>query len=102
MHIVTIKPVKKTVDIHVRQGEDVMEVKFTHQKILQLDILSGVACTGHRLQGQTKEALICVDWTYAIDNWMYVVLSRVTTINGLFLMQSIDKNRICPPKESLL
>ena len=43
-----------------------------------------MASTGHRLQGQTKEALIVVGWTYMIENWIYVVLSRVTTMKGIY------------------
>ena len=56
----------------------------------------------HRLQGQTKEALICVDWAYSVVNWIYVVLSRVTTRKGLFLMQKLVPEKVQPPKESLL
>ena len=46
-HIVTIKPVKQTVNIQFRKGETVEEVYFTQQKMLQLDVLSGIACTGY-------------------------------------------------------
>ena len=61
-----------------------MSLPLLKQKVLQLDVLSGMASTGHWLQGQTKEALIVVGWTYMIENWIYVVLSRVTTMKGIF------------------
>ena len=72
------------------------------QKVLQLDVLSGMACTGHRLQGQTKEALIVVGWTYKVQNWIYVVLSRVTTMRGIFFMEPIDVRKLKPPSQNLL
>ena len=98
--IVVIKPVNKTVDITVK-GAD-LSLPLLKQKILQLDVLSGTACTGHRLQGQTKEALIVVGWTYKVQNWIYVVLSRVTTMRGIFFMEPIDVGKLKPPSQNLL
>ena len=97
--VVKIQPVKTTVNIKLRNlGSTVMK----SQKIEQLDVLSGSASTGHKLQGQSKDALIVVDWTYKIDNWIYVVLSRVRTMNGIFFMQPIDPEKIKPPNQQLI
>jgi hypothetical protein len=46
---------------------------------------------GHRLQGQTKESLFISDWHYG-SNWPYIVLSRVTTLKGLFLLKLLQKD----------
>ena len=47
------------------------------------------ATTGHKLQGQTKESLFVKELDYR-RNWLYVVLSRVKSLNGLFLQLPID------------
>jgi hypothetical protein len=54
-------------------------------------VLVNHATTGHKLQGQTKESLFISDWHYG-SNWPYVVLSRVTTLKGLFLLKPIRKD----------
>ena len=42
------------------------------------------ARTVHKLQGKTLESVVVSSWDYT-GNWVYVVLSRVTTLKGLFL-----------------
>jgi hypothetical protein len=42
------------------------------------------ASTVHKLQGVTKKSLIIHNWTNT-HGWIYIVLSRVRTRNGLFL-----------------
>jgi hypothetical protein len=54
-------------------------------------ILIHHATTGHKLQGQTKDSLCICDWHNKL-NWPYVVLSRVTTLKGLFLMKPLPTN----------
>ena len=46
------------------------------------------ATTGHKLQGKTLEELIIVEWS-KVKNWAYVVLSRVKTLDGLYLLEPI-------------
>ena len=46
------------------------------------------ATTGHKLQGMSKDKLIIVSWSF-IPNWIYVVLSRVHTLKGLFLLRPL-------------
>lgn len=48
--------------------------------------------TGNKLQGQTKETIVVSDYHYR-NNWMYVILSRVKTRNGLFFCESINGTR---------
>ena len=52
--------------------------------INRFPLLINYATTGHKLQGQTTPSLYISEWHYAA-NWPYVVFSRVTTLNGLFL-----------------
>jgi len=60
-----------------------------------------LATTGHKLQGMTKKYLIVASLNYSTANWIYVVLSRVTTLNGLFLLQPL-KNNFNPQPSKLL
>lgn len=51
---------------------------------MQLPILINNATTGHKLQGTSIESLFISQWNYS-KNWPYVMLSRVKTIDGLYL-----------------
>jgi len=50
----------------------------------QLPFISNDATTGHKLQGCSVENLFVHEWTKTCKNWIYVVLSRVRTLSGLF------------------
>ena len=60
---------------------------------------SNIATTCHKLQGKTLDNLVINSWNYRLKNWVYVVLSRVRTLNGLVLNQKLDKTKIfsCDP-----
>jgi hypothetical protein len=53
-------------------------------------LISNNATTGHKLQGASKDAIYIAGFTYGIQNWPYVVLSRVRTRKGLFLREPLD------------
>ena len=57
----------------------------------QVPLISNDATTGHKLQGSTVHNLYIPSWSYAL-NWPYVMLSRVRTLNGLFLGRPLDPN----------
>ena len=57
----------------------------------QLPINMNDATTGHKLQGMSKDKLIVVSWSF-IPNWIYVVLSQVRTLKGLFLLKPLPGN----------
>ena len=57
----------------------------------QLPINMNGATTGHKLQGMSKDKLIVVSWSF-VPNWIYVVLSRVRTLKGLFLLKPLPEN----------
>jgi hypothetical protein len=62
-------------------------------KILQFPINISNAVTVHKLQGRTIKHLFVSTYDYR-DNWMYVVLSRVTTREGLFLRNPINGDKM--------
>ena len=61
-------------------------------KILQFPVNNDLATTGHKLQGMTKKFIIVSQLNYSTVNWIYVVLSRVTKLSGLFLLHPIKPN----------
>ena len=67
-------------------------VKFP-LKVEQFGILVNVGTTGHKLQGMSKDIIIVADWYYSVHNWVYVVLSRVRTLNGLYLLKPLDPDK---------
>jgi len=74
----------------------------TNIRILQVPVISNVAITGHKLQGMSKDTLIMHSWNYSTVNWVYVVLSRVRTLSGLYLCTPIDLDRQFKVPEALL
>jgi hypothetical protein len=66
-------------------------LKLEKARIVQFPINNDLATTSHKLQGMTKKYLIVASLNYSTANWIYVVLSRVTTLNGLFLLQPLKK-----------
>ena len=62
-------------------------------QVKQVPVNSNTATTGHKLQGMSKDILIVNDWNYRCVNWIYVVLSRVRTLAGLYLMKPLDLER---------
>ena len=65
------------------------ETRVVDMKGKQFPIISNSAMTGHKLQGYTAKSLVVVDWKYS-GNWAYTVLSRVRTMDGLFLLQPLS------------
>ena len=68
---------------------------------MQFPINNDLATTGHKLQGMTKQYLIVSQLNYSTPNWIYVVLSRVTSLDGLFLLQPIKENYNPQPSKLL-
>ena len=69
------------------------EVEYHSVNIFQLPINMNDATTGHKLQGMSKDNLIVASWTF-VENWIYVMLSRVRTLKGLYLLKPIPKNQM--------
>ena len=67
--------------------------KFKGITALQFGINDNIATTCHKLQGVSLESLVIDTFNYRLENWVYVVLSRVTTRKGLVLCEKIDIQR---------
>ena len=63
-----------------------------HVTANQLPLMSNTATTGHKLQGSSLDAVYVPDWNYSV-NWPYVVISRVRTLQGLFIGKKLDPSK---------
>ena len=73
-----------------RVNNRVIPQKIKGLKMTQFPVISNIAITWHKLQGQTKKHLIVTSWNLRCKNWIYVVLSRVRTLDGLLLVNKLD------------
>ena len=72
----------------------------------QIPANSNDATTGHKLQGMSKDIIIVSSWptgglSLMFKNWEYVVLSRVRTLSGLYLVEPIDMDKSFNPSLQL-
>ena len=69
----------------------------------QLPVNLNDATTGHKLQGMSKDIIIISSWPTGglFRNWEYTVLSRVRTLEGLYLFQEISLDKSFAPSEEL-
>jgi hypothetical protein len=95
---VELKPETNSVDIKI-PGYGTKN-KLKDFKIHQFPVNLSLATTGHKLQGMTKDILILAEISTK-SNWLYVVLSRVTTLAGLFLMMPLTMDMFQPISQSL-
>jgi hypothetical protein len=72
-------------------------------KMKQIPANTNDATTGHKLQGMSKDVIIVASWPTAsmFRNWEYVVLSRVRTLSGLYLVKPIDIDKSFEPSDEL-
>ena len=78
-------------------------------QIKQLPFISNIATTGHKLQSASKDMLIVYKWPILNNSegkhasWIYVILSRVRTRKGLYLMEPLEITpAICRPSQKFL
>jgi hypothetical protein len=71
-------------------------------RMTQIPVVLADSITGHKLQGMTLPHVIIVSWGYFAKNWPYVVLSRSTTFDGLYLFQPIDMEKSFAPSRDLV
>ena len=76
-------------------------MNFTVQ-IQQFGLLVNIVTTDHKLQGMSKDIIIVSDWDYRTSNWLYVVLSRVITLSGLYSKKPLDSKKYFLNDRSLI
>jgi hypothetical protein len=70
-------------------------------KMYQFPIIVNSCTTVHKLQGQTKDFLYLTAW-HNSRNWAYVALSRIKTLQGLFLKIPMSRKQNVRPHPQLL
>jgi hypothetical protein len=84
--IVEVRPEEFSVDMKLPGSASLIK----GFKMTQFAVNMSLATTGHKLQGMTMDLLILAEISL-MPNWLYVILSRVTTLKGLYLMQPLTK-----------
>jgi hypothetical protein len=66
-------------------------LRTSHDKTEKIKMSANqIPATGHKLQGSSKDNICIGHFKHGLKNWCYVVLSRVRTRQGLFLMNPLD------------
>ena len=85
-HSLTAKvPIPKMLQSHSKRCNNFEYIQMTG---IQIPIICNNATTGHKLQGCTIKNLF-VQSLVKRKNWVYVVLSRVKTMKGLYLREPL-------------
>ena len=93
-------PEKDAVTIKLKLFGNIVKIGGT--TMTQFPVNTNIATTGHKLQGLSKDYLIVHSWNYSCANWIYVVLSRVRTLSGLFLCEKLNENKTFTCDKDLL
>ena len=79
---------------------------FSENDLKKLEAVRGKEHRNHRppTPRNVEGSAYCVvlDQNYSSKNWIYVVLSRVRTLSGLYLCQPLDEMRPFPIDDKLL
>ena len=86
----TVKPTNGLCHITLKHLNNIAREPI---RITYLLINSSISKTGHKLQCSTLNNLVDISWTFNVQHWAYVVLSKVRTLNSLILNAILDKNR---------
>ena len=98
-----LQPKTNTVSVKVKPFyASKLKINF-RCKMTQLPVNLNNATTGHKLQGSSKDVLIITSWPNGglFNNWEYTVLSRVRTLNGLYLLKPISLEKSFKPSVEL-
>lgn len=100
-HRFELKPSTRTCNFKVTPHDAATESLKMSAKFTQIPVNSSDAITGHKLQGLTKDSLVVYEWD-SDTCWIYVVLSRVRTLKGLYLIRPIRRSDIKPASREYL
>ena len=96
------KTFSTTIDFPLAPESNARRLKLGNVKVTQIPVNCNIATTGHKLQGMSKDFLVVNSWAYKFENWVYVVLSRVRTRQGLFLSAKLDPKKTFKVPQKLL
>ena len=101
-----LEPEQFSPEVTVKHYETSSKKVAFRCKLKQIPANSNDATTGHKLQGMSKDAIIVSSWPTGglaamFKNWEYVVLSRVRTLSGLYLVKPIDMDKSFKPSPHL-
>ncbi len=99
-----VHPKKRTfvVSFPIQDNNTKLRIK-TKMILEQFPVVVNFATTGHKLQGKSLFSLVIAQWAAKnIKNWAYVVISRVRTLLGLFLLERIPDDLDCTPAPEYL
>mmetsp|Transcript_1485 Transcript_1485/g.3204 ORF Transcript_1485/g.3204 Transcript_1485/m.3204 type:complete len:1761 (+) Transcript_1485:1415-6697(+) len=99
-----LKPRTYTATVSVPFSREVKssQLRIGNVKAKQFGVNTNFATTYHKMQGVTAEKLVVSSWNYSLKNGVYVVLSRVKKLTGLFLCKPLDKNKDFKVDEDLI
>ena len=73
--------------------KDIVDIPIKDISIKQFSLNSNIATTCHKLQRKTLDNLVINSWNYRVENWVYVVLSCVSTLDGIVIYEKLDTNK---------
>ena len=99
--IFNLEPEQFSPEVNVKHHHTSTRKQKLCCKMYQIPANSNDATTGHKLQGMSKDIIIVSSWptgglSLMFKNWEYVVLSRVRTLSGLYLVEPIEGQIIQP------
>jgi ATP-dependent exoDNAse (exonuclease V) alpha subunit len=99
---ISMRPVPFTAGVYMRMENQMGTSGMYDMPVsgTQFTFLVNHATTVHKLQGKTVDRLYIVNWSYA-QNWVYVALSRVRSLQGLYLRRCLDESKTLEPHSQL-
>ena len=89
-----LNPVKSTATVDVSLEDSVNQRTLIKEVVItQIPVNMNDATTGHKLQGMSVDNLLVMTWSF-MENWIYVVLSRMRALKGLFLLKALPKTSL--------
>ena len=87
--------------VTISPNRRVLEQQLMKCNITQIPVNASNVTKGYKLQGLTKNKFVVYSWM-KLTRWIYVVISRLMTLQGLFLMQGLKLSDIKPPSSDYL
>ena len=101
-----VRPCKSEETYRVNYPTLVLGVRTQFRAAIKLKCLPVVlnhATTGHKLQGKSMDEIVITEWSKKdAKKWAYVMISRVRTLEGLFLLEPLPDNIDFQPDEKYL